>query len=295
VSRQKLPPVYVVTVTWNNLHDTQECLESLHRVDYANMHMVVLDNGSTDGTVAMLSSRFPKITIIEKPENLGFARGYNAGIQWALDQGAEYVLVLNNDTTVDARFVDELVQRGQDHRQPAMLVPKILYYDDPTRIWCAGARKTWLPPRVKMIGFDKLDAPRYNQTSELDCATGCALLIHRQILSDVGMFDPTYSPAYQEDYDFCFRVRNQGYKILYVPTAQVWHKVSRSEHRPGDKWYNLGKNTVTLYMRHYRLPRLALLVFAAWVLGRKIVKRDFANIPVFLSGLRAGLQDPQAR
>ncbi|MBN1583801.1 MAG: glycosyltransferase family 2 protein [Anaerolineae bacterium] len=292
----RIPPsVYIVTVTWNNVQDTIECLDSLYRVNYSNMHIVVVDNGSTDGTCVILKSRFPDISILEHTENLGFARGYNAGMQWALGQGAEVVFILNNDTTVDPELLDEWVQYTKQHTEPAVWVPKIYYYDEPTRIWCAGARKTRFPPRIKMIGLDKMDGPRFSHPGELDCATGCALLIHRQVLQDVGMFDPIYTPAYQEDYDLCFRIKNRGYKIFYMPTAKVWHKVSRSEHQPGSKWYNLGKNTVPLYIRHYRLPFLALFVFAGWVVLRKIVKRDLANIPVFLSGLKTGLAESRPK
>jgi len=104
------------------------------------------------------------------------------------------------------------------------------------------------------------------------------------------MFDPIYSPAYQEDYDFCLRVQKCGYQIMYVPTAHVWHKVSRSDSLANTKWYNLGKNSVHLYLRHYSLPRLSLGIFTGWLSMRELIRGYPHHVFSFLRGLQAGLQ-----
>ena len=138
----ELPLVYVIVLTCNGKDDTLECLKSLQQVTYSNVRLLLVDNASTDRTVEAVEERFPGVEVISNQSNLRFAGGNNIGIRYALDRGAEYVLLLNNDTVVDGDFLMQLVHAAEKERAIGMVGPKIYYYDDRRRIWFAGGVRT---------------------------------------------------------------------------------------------------------------------------------------------------------
>jgi len=140
-----------------------------------------------------------------------------------------------------------------------------------------------------MIGYEKKDGPRYDIPRSLDYATGCALMLKRQVVETVGGFDPDYE-NYQEDYDLCYRIRAAGFRIGYVPTARVLHKVSVTlgEGSP-QKWRLLGRNAVLFYRKHNRFPPWMLWSFLIWVSIRESLKRQPTVLPDFWRGVREGL------
>jgi GT2 family glycosyltransferase len=130
----RLPLVNVVVLNWNQLELTLECLESLQDVQYPHLHITLVDNGSTDGSATEIRSRYPGVQVIESAHNLGFSAGNNVGIRHAMEQGADYVVLLNNDTVVDSSFVTALVEVGEADRELGLLAPKMFYYDRPKTI-----------------------------------------------------------------------------------------------------------------------------------------------------------------
>jgi hypothetical protein len=288
-NKQTQPLVYVMLLHWNDAENTLDCLQSVYELDYPNFRALVLDNGSTDGSIQQVREAFPQPEYLLSEHNLGFAGGANVGLDYAQRQGASYVFFVNNDTVVERSALKELVRFAQDHPRAGLLAPKIYFYYDPTRIWAAGSRLVQLPPRIKMIGLGKRDHPRYNVLRRLDYVTGCALLIRREVLETVGGFDLTFSPAYHEDYDYCARVATKGWEIWYVPGAQVWHKDYGSHRVEGAKAFNLGKNIVPLYLRHFHPPRLSLALFVVWAVLRELVKGNLGFVRSYLAGVRAGL------
>ncbi|MBC8263825.1 MAG: glycosyltransferase family 2 protein [Anaerolineales bacterium] len=283
------PLVYIMLLNWNDAENTLACLCSVYQLDYLNLRVLVVDNGSTDGSDQVVCKTFPQIEFIANGRNLGFAGGANVGLDYARRQGPAYVFFINNDTILDRSLLKELIQVAEAHPRAGLLAPKIYYYDDPTLIWAAGARFAPLPPRVKMIGLGKRDHPRYDVLRRLDYATGCALLIRREVLETVGVFDPIYWPIYHEDYDYCARVAKGGWEIWYVPTARMWHKVSRSQRGSGTMAFNLGKNIVPFYLRHGCPPRLSLALFVAWAVLRELIKGNLSFARPYLAGVGAGL------
>jgi len=281
--------VYVMLLNWNDKENTLACLRSVYDLDYPNFRVLVVDNGSTDGSDRAIRQTFPQIEFIANGRNLGFAGGANVGLDYARGQGAAYVLFVNNDTVLDKALLKELIQVAEAQPRAGLVIPKIYYHHDPTLIWAAGARLARFPPRVKMIGLGKRDHPRYDVLRRIEYATGCALLIRREVLETVGGFDPIYWPIYHEDYDFCARVTKGGWEIWYVPTARMWHKDARSQRGSGTKAFNLGKNIVPFYLRHGRPPRLSLALFVAWSVLRELVKRNPAFVRPYVAGVRAGL------
>ncbi len=297
------PLIYVVIVSWNRADDTIECLKALASSDYSNYRPLIVDNGSTDGSPDAIRAAFPAVEVIANEDNLGFARANNIGIEHALQQGADYVLLLNNDTLVDERLLTELVAVGESDPKIGMLVPKIYYpstgsgrsHGEKGRLWSAGARWRRFPPRVTIIGFGREDGPAYSVQREVDYATGCAMLVKREVFERVGMFDPAFF-MYHEDYDFSARVRRGGYRIVYVPQAVMWHKVSASTGEESPlKWYYLGKYIVPLYLKHFRPPRLSLTLFVLWVLARETVKGNARYLGPYLRGLSDGWREFAAK
>lgn len=230
-----LKKVFIVILNWNGLGDTRECISSVRKNNYANSEILVIDNGSADNSVSSLKNEFPNIRIIENGRNLGFSGGNNIGINYCLKQGADYVLLLNNDTTVENAFLSELVKAGELDEKNGLLESKICYYDEPKRIWFAGGKINWLKTRGTHIGLNELDNGQYDNAREVDYLTGCCLLIKRSVFEKIGKLSEDYF-LYYEDTDFCLRARKAGFKCIYVPKSKIYHKVSRST-KPGSPNY----------------------------------------------------------
>jgi hypothetical protein len=225
----KPPFIWIVVLSWNGRADTLACLESLQRLRYAERRVVVVDNGSADGSVDALrsaASRLP-IEIIEAGRNLGYAGGNNVGIRYALDRGADFILILNNDTTVDPLLLDELVGAAERHPEAGCFGPWIFYMDEPDRLWFTrsawdSAVSAFTAPEKGRLGSD---LPAETTNTEYVC--GAALFFRAGIARDIGLLDERFFLVY-EDSDWCFRARRAGHECLVVPTARVWHKIGTS-------------------------------------------------------------------
>jgi GT2 family glycosyltransferase len=278
----------VVVVNYGRTADTEECLDSIHGApDGVAVPIVLVDNGSQDKTLAQMAARWPNITLVELPRNLGYTGGFNAGISAALRLPVAGLVLLNNDTLVPA---GTLACLGQALAHWDVAVPKITYADQPGLIWAAGARWRSLPPSVVMRGFRRADSPAYNRGGPLEYATGCALAMRRQVPETIGGFDVRYE-SYWEDYDFCLRVREHGYTVGYEPRAVIAHKVSQTlgEGAP-HKWHLIGKNAVLFFRTHRQFSPAALYAFVAWVSLRELIKGNGQALSPFLRGWRAGLK-----
>jgi GT2 family glycosyltransferase len=287
-----LPLVYVVVLNWNSRDDVIECIGSLINIDYPRYELLVVDNGSSDGSVESLEAEFPTLQIIVNETNLGACEGRNVGIRYALEKGADYVALLDNDTVVDQNLLTELVKAGEADPQAGMLVPKVYDYWDRRKIASAGSRSCWFPPgRIKIIGLGKEDSAIYERQREIDYATGCAVLVKGEVFERVGMFDPTFFYGWEE-YDLSKRIREGGYRILYAPDGQLWHKIASARGYPLLKWRHLGRATVYFYKKHISLPYLALPLYVLWVLAREIIKGNRRAARSYLMGIWDGLSEP---
>jgi GT2 family glycosyltransferase len=252
--------------------------------EFPDFKIVVVDNGSSDDSVEKISKAYPDMTLLSLPENLGFAGGYNYGIENAQKGDASFYFLLNNDTVLDKKAIGALINSPWD-----ISVPKITYYDNPDMIWAAGARWRLFPPTIKMIGYRKQDSKTYNQPHQLDYATGCALMVKQHVFKTVPGFDPIYI-NYMEDYDFCYRVRKAGYSMGYVPEAKVQHKVSLSLGPSSpQRWHFIGRNTVLFYHQGDRFPRYTLWSVLGWIFLREILQGNATYLPSIWSGVREGM------
>jgi GT2 family glycosyltransferase len=221
------PLVYVVILNWNNAGDTLECLKSLEQTDYQPFVPIVVDNGSSDGSADIIRAAFPDVHQIELDTNQGYAAGNNHGIEIALKAGAEYVLVLNNDTVVERKMLGRLVDLAETGEDIGMVGPKMYCYQPDDRIFALGSCVNWPTGETVNRGmFQKeteIEAPLKEEP--VDFIAGCCVLVSRQMLEKVGMLDPIYYLNY-EDVDWGVRASRAGFEIWLNPEAVLWHKVS---------------------------------------------------------------------
>ncbi|MDZ7269862.1 MAG: glycosyltransferase family 2 protein [candidate division KSB1 bacterium] len=221
------PLVWIVIVNWNGKADTLNCLASLRRITYQPHLVLVIDNASTDGSVAAIREAFPEVRILANARNERYARANNQGIELALAAGAEFVLLLNNDTEVAPDFLDHLVLAALFRREVGMVGPKIYYHQQPQLIWFAGGKINWWSGRIYHLGLRQIDHASLAAPQAVDYLTGCALLVRRACVEKIGLLDEAYH-MYAEDADWCQRARQAGFLCLYQPEARVWHKISAS-------------------------------------------------------------------
>ena len=283
--------VYAVILAWNNYQDTEDCLESVTELDADNLEIVLVDNGSSDQTPAKVREKFPQVHVIENGQNLGVPAGYNVGFRYALQKGAEYILMLNNDTVLAPDMLTELLKIAKDDPSTGIVMPKVLYYGSDKDVWSSGGRYRIFPPAILMTENRESAA---NHLRLIEYAPSCALLIHQQAFELAGLFDPGYLFLY-DDWDFSERVRAHGLNIWYAPNARVWHKVSRSTKGPTSPlfWKTMASSSVRFYRRHGRPVWFSLPVHIGYIFLREILwKRQWAYASYFFEGIREGLQKP---
>lgn len=217
----------VIILNWNGKQDTLECLASVYRIDYPDFSVVVVDNGSTDDSVATIKQVYPEAIVLETGSNLGYAGGNNVGIRWALEQGFDGILLLNNDTVVDPNLLAAFSKANEQFPDAGVFGAKIYYFSDPDVLWFAGGLWDPMTLRFTHVGFGKRDGAEFSQSHVYDYLTGCALYARSKVFREVGLLDEDFFLTYEET-DWCYRARERGYKCMFVPDAKLWHKVSAS-------------------------------------------------------------------
>lgn len=218
---------YVIVLNYKVKDELLECVKSLTATAGfdKDFKVLVIDNNSTDGSVEVIKKHFPKIPLIVNPQNLGFTGGNNVGIKYALEHGAEYVLILNPDTVVEKNAVVSLLKEAKKY-QSAITSPKI-YFGKGKKIWYAGGILDMNNVIGKHRGVDEEDHGQYNQAGETDYATGAAMLVSSKVFNKIGLFDGRYF-LYYEDADFCIRAKQAGFKVWFTPRSVIHHKNARS-------------------------------------------------------------------
>ena len=189
----------------------------------AHFGIVVVDNGSTDDSVSALTREFPEITVLAQGQNRGFVGGCNIGIRHALADGADFVLLLNNDTTVAPDFLAEMLAAIDSDARVAAVCPKIYFADAPGAIWYAGADFSLWTGTPRHRGWRQVDRGQFDDRHSITQATGCAMLIRKSAICDAGLLDEQFW-AYVEDLEWSVRVRKAGYRLAFAPRAHVWHQ-----------------------------------------------------------------------
>ncbi len=297
--------VFISIINFNGRENTLDCLDSIKKINIDNfeLYTVVIDNGSKE------KLNLPKdylgeipLKIIESEVNLGFSGGHNKVIRYALENGADFVLILNNDTEVNKNLISELLKRFNGEKI-GITVPKIYFYpgfefhknrykkDDLGKVfWYAGGKMDWDNVVGYHRGVDEVDHGQYEKIEETDFASGCCFLIKREVLGKVGLFDEKYF-LYYEDNDLSQRVKRKGFKIIYNPKAIIWHKNAGSVGGSGSylQDYYITRNRMLFGIKYAPLrSKLALLreSFKILINGRLWQKRGILDF--YLMNLEKG-------
>lgn len=214
--------VFVILVNYNGLNDTLECIKSILSTQFKEITIVVVDNASTEDETIEIKEKYPDVVTLRSEINGGFSAGNNIGIKYALEHGAAYIMLLNNDTVIAPDMISLLLDGCNEN---TITVPKMYYYWDQEKIWYGGGEiNKWTGNAVHCCLNQKQE-----QQSRRLCtfATGCCMMVKADIFARVGLLDESYF-MYFEDVDFCIRILSAGIRILYVPEARLWHKVGSS-------------------------------------------------------------------
>lgn len=276
--------ISIIILNWNRPKDTVECLKSIKKLKLRRawkVQIVVVDNASTDNSVKKINKFLTnnidkkknfKSSLIENKKNLGFVGGNNVGIDHALKQDVDYLLVLNNDTVVDSELLKGLIKSAQDFPKAGAISPKIYFakgyefHEDRYKkselgkvIWYAGGNIDWNNIYGMNRGVDEVDNNKFMEVEPTDFATGACMLLRAQAIKEVGKFDDKYF-MYFEDSDLSMKLKKNDWLVLYTPHAHLWHKVAQSSGIGSDlNDYFITRNRMLFGMRYASLrTRFAL-------------------------------------
>lgn len=221
------PSVCILVLNWNGADDTLDCLHSLQELSYSNAEVVVIDNGSEDDSVNKIRLEYPKIRILELESNLLYGGGNNAGLGWAVEHEFEYVVFLNNDTTVEADFLEPLIAGFESSKKVGMIAPLMCYSATPDLVWYGGGRVNLWTGVVEHHHIREHISVIEPNLRKTDYITGCCLMMPTKLATSLGGFDLSFK-MYGEDVDLSLRARAVGYELLFEPNSKIYHKVSAS-------------------------------------------------------------------
>ena len=290
--------VFVLVLNYRRAEDTLECLRSVYASSYSSLKAVLVDNGSGDGCVERAQKEFPELHAIENEKNLGYAEGNNRGIRWAMELGADYVFVLNNDATVRRDTVEKLVKAGEASPEAGILAPKVLLYDRPEIIDSCGTNMDWFRLRPRLGACGSHDSSSWRGNVEGPVFPGSALMLKRVFIEKAGLFDQEFFLVH-EDADLCFRSLKHGFKNRLVADAVVYHKVSRTlSSLPFQSEYYATRNFLYLARRHASLASqvsaaAGVAALSLWKGWRYFFSRDDNKRKI--EGFFCGVRDYWAR
>ncbi len=296
------PHVTLVIANWNRKQHTLECLESVAGIDYPSYSIVVVDNGSTDGSpeaIERWSCSNKPVSLIRHAENMGFVKGSNVGIRHALKTATEYFFLLNNDTIVNPDALTKLVATAEHAEHVGMVGPKIYQHGKNNVLDSAGTRTIpWLAQGF-LVGHGEEDRGQHDNPSDMPYITGTALLISRAVIEKVGLMDEVYFHFF-DDFDWGYRARKAGFRLAFVPAAVIHHK--------GSKTAGLGS---PFYMRHMARSRVLfarkhvsffpfLIAFMPYLILYRflrpivilLVHRKWSHLRALHRGLKEGFTTP---
>jgi hypothetical protein len=270
------PKVIVLILNYNGKHLLDDSISSYLENDYQNFEVVVIDNGSTDGTEEYVKNSFPTVKLLRTEMNLGYSGGFNRGLKYAFGEGqASYVLISNNDLRADKRVISELFNVIHSDERAGFVTGKVYYFDRPDTLQTVGKSEDPIYWNGNHIGGGEVDRGQYDQVAERVFADDVFTMVRKQLYDDVGGYDTTFF-LQSEEYDWQARAKKAGYKILYTPHAKVWHKESQT----------IGKRSPLKAFYDARNPMLVILLHRSPEFFRRYFWHHIAN-DVFLSSLRA--------
>ena len=287
--------IAIITLNWNRASDTLAFLDSARQQTLQDVQLLVVDNGSTDHSVEQLGAFSPPVDLLINPTNLGFAKGMNYGIRRALEQGAEYMFIANNDTILAPDMLQRLIELAQQSHA-RIIAPVIFYASQPELIWSAGAHHNPLTLEIIDVWRGKSLSNLGNTPYPVEFITACGMLVSRTCFEEVGLFDERFF-MYYEDSDFSLRVQATGGKILVDPQAHMWHKVATSSggsDSPSERYW-MARSSLIYFRKHARFRQW--LVIGPYRLGsavktsiRLLTSGKMAAFRAYWRGLKDGLK-----
>ena len=291
------PRVAAVVLNYNGRDLTLAALANLKLMSYPSFDLVVVENGSTDGSESAIAVKHPDATLLRTERNLGVAGGYNLGITWALARDYDYVLALNNDIEVDPELLSELMRVAESDPQIGCVGPKAYYFWDRQRLWSAGGILRFKESVTRERGDGELDRGQYDRDQEVAYVNGNGMLMRRRAIEEAGLWDPLFHLSV-EDADWCMRAKRRGWKIWYAHRAVLYHMVASATgiYRPG-KTFQTGRSTA-LFVRRYGGPwqwlTFTCCALAAMPLAylRELSRGNQAAVTAKIRGYLEGLRVP---
>ena len=255
--------VAIIILNLNKKEDILECLGRVFKLDYSPYEVVVVDNGSTDGSVEAISKAFPEIHLIRSTNNLGAAGGRNLGIRYAdKNFNYEYLFFLDNDTLVEASSLTKLTEALKNDEEAGFAFPKAYREFPSNAIMSVGIYVNLYTGSIYDIGAGEIDRGQYNQPRYVHACGGFGFLAKRKVFSQIGLFDDIFNPYGWEEVDLSLRARKRGFQILYVPDALIYHKGGKVGRGPLPEYekYKV-RNLFILMRRHTSLLQWICFVF----------------------------------
>ena len=286
--------VYIILLNYNNYEDTINCVQSIEKNELGlNYKIVVVDNCSTDDSALKLE-KIKNIVFIASKENGGFAKGNNIGIEYAMKDGADYILLLNNDTVIEKQAISKMINKIKGHKDIGILGSRTMYYDNPTLINYNGGHINWLKAITVHEGYKEEFKNEGQDFKYTDFITGCCMLIKREVIEKVGMLPEEYF-MYYEDVDYCMKTIEAGYKLGVSMDTIIYHKVSSSsggENSPFSiKWGN--RNRLIFINKYKKYTKGILTTFVYYItrfilVFKYILKHDMKRKQAIIDGIKEG-------
>lgn len=278
------PSVDIILLNYNNANDTIECIKSLENIHYSNYRIIVVDNKSNEDDIVLLERNIGNHVLLKSDFNGGFSYGNNIGIKKSLDEGIDYFLLLNNDTTVEVDFLKELISLTSKD-DLGIGISKIMYYSQNNVLWYGGGEIEKYTGKIIHTGINETE-DFFNAQKNVTFASGCCMLIPRKVLLDIGFMREEYF-LYYEDADYSSRVISAGYKIIYNPKSVIYHKVSASTGNNSKiSQYYFSRNILFFIKNNLKgLEKMTAYFYSIFCIIRKIVINEY-DFKTALIGIR---------
>jgi len=267
--KRSSPRVIVQLLSWNQVDEVMDCLESFSCINYPNYEIILVDNGSNDNTVQAVRRKFPHVFVIANKENLGFCKANNIGFEYSLKKGFDYLLLLNTDVKALPNLIHELVKVMQSDPKIGIAGAKNLLMENPAYMWGQYGKVTWGPMLVKIIGRFEPDENINKPPKDVDWVICNGCMMSRAALEKVGGFDENFWQC-NEDVDWSYRARKAGFRVVYVDTAAILHKGGSSADSERKEifsyGYFIGRNAI-IFAKKYANPFQMIKLFFTICLG----------------------------
>lgn len=268
--------IFTIITAWNDVEKTSACIASVYAQESIKCKIILVDNGSKEHIAEKIALQYPDILIIRLGQNIGPTAGYCVGLNKALELGADFIFLLNNDTEIDHRCLEHLIREFESNLDVGLVFPLMYYMKEKNKIWSAGFRSTFLPFVETQIFSEMDDNPELWRDTTIELSSGpfCGVMFSRKTLLEVGLPDTRFI-AYFEDADYCHRVRKYGHKILLQPKAKLWHHVSNSSggaYNPFERYW-MGRSSVLYFFK----------IMPIWAFPVLVIFRTYSAIRVTLN------------